>query len=158
MFRCNLPPALLADCLGSFTCHWGNRGWNGHRIRISTQSWLWRRKFSHRSCQDSNSLPFDHKSHALTNKLSRLSTCGHDQKCASSYWSYSIAMDYNGTQYILYKSQSFWQHCERVDLFIFWQRCEWVFRLTLGVNGYSSYHNIVKGLPTYLLPRNFILR
>ena len=44
-------------CLG-VTCHmnfWQNdrgllsatavtRGWNGHRIRVSTQSWLWRRK------------------------------------------------------------------------------------------------------------------
>ena len=48
------------------------RGWNGHRIRVSTQSWLWRRKFSRRSCRDSNSQPFDHESGALTNKLSRL--------------------------------------------------------------------------------------
>ena len=35
-------------------------GWKGHRIRVSTQSWLWRRKFSCRFCQDSNSQPFDH--------------------------------------------------------------------------------------------------
>ena len=41
------------------------RGWSG-------QSWLWRRKFSRRSCLDSNSQPFDHKSSALTNELSRL--------------------------------------------------------------------------------------
>ena len=68
-------------CLG-VTCHlhfWQNdrgllratavtRGWNGHRIRVSTQSWLWRRKFSCRSCQDSNLQPFDHESSALTNK------------------------------------------------------------------------------------------
>ena len=31
-----------------------------------------RREFSNRSCQDSNSQPFDHKSSALTNKLSWL--------------------------------------------------------------------------------------
>ena len=42
-------------------------GWNGHRIRVSTQIQLWRRKF----CRDSNSQPFDHESNALTNKLSQ---------------------------------------------------------------------------------------
>ena len=26
MFSCNLPPALLAEWLGSFTCHFGSRG------------------------------------------------------------------------------------------------------------------------------------
>ena len=51
------------------TCHlhndWGllratavTRGCNGHRIKVSTQSWLWKRKFSRRSCRDSNSQPF----------------------------------------------------------------------------------------------------
>ena len=69
-------------CLG-VTCHlhfwqndWGNtvvtRGWDGHRIRVSTESLVRRRKFSRRSCRDSNSQPFDHESGALTNKLSRL--------------------------------------------------------------------------------------
>ena len=72
-------------CLG-VTCHlhfWQNdrallratavtRGWNGHRIRVSTQSRLWRRKFSRRSCRDSNSQLFDHESGAQTNKFSRL--------------------------------------------------------------------------------------
>ena len=48
------------------------REWNGHRIRVSTQSWLWRRRFSRRSCRDSNSQAFDHESGALANKLSRL--------------------------------------------------------------------------------------
>ena len=47
-------------------------GWNGHWIRVSTQSRLWRRKFPCHSCWDSNSQPFDHESGALTNKLSRL--------------------------------------------------------------------------------------
>ena len=46
--------------------------WNRHRIRVSTQSWLWKRKFHCRSCQDSNSQPFYHESGALTNKLSWL--------------------------------------------------------------------------------------
>ena len=34
-FSCNLPPALLAEWPGSFTCYWDNtaiiRGWNGYR-------------------------------------------------------------------------------------------------------------------------------
>ena len=74
-------------CLG-VTCHlhfWQNdrgllraiavtRGWNGQWMRVSTQSWFWRRKFSRCSCRDSNSPPFDHEFGALTNKLSRLNT------------------------------------------------------------------------------------
>ena len=36
--------------------------------------WLRSRKFSRRSCQNSNLQPFDHESGALTNKLSRLPT------------------------------------------------------------------------------------
>ena len=71
-FRCNLPPALLAEWPESFMCYCGNMGWNGHWIRVSTHSWLWRRKFFHHSCWDSNSQPFDHESSALTNKLSQL--------------------------------------------------------------------------------------
>ena len=71
VLRRNLPPALLAKWLGSFTCHCGNKGWNRHGIRVSTQSWLWRRKFSHGPCWDLNSKPSNHKPGALTNKLSQ---------------------------------------------------------------------------------------
>ena len=75
----------MPKCLG-VTCHlhyWQNdrgllrataitRVWNGHRIRVSTQSWPWGRKFSRHSCRDSISQPFDNESGPLTNKLSRL--------------------------------------------------------------------------------------
>ena len=70
-------------CL-AVTCHlhfWQNdrdlllatvviRGWNGgqHRSRP------WRRKFSRRSCRDSNPRPFNHESGALTTDLSRSSS------------------------------------------------------------------------------------
>ena len=47
-------------------------GWNGHQVRVSTQSRLWRRKFFCRSCRNSNSQPFDCESGIRTNKLSRL--------------------------------------------------------------------------------------
>ena len=30
MFSCNLPSALLAEWLGSFTCYCSNMGWNGY--------------------------------------------------------------------------------------------------------------------------------
>ena len=33
VFRCNLPPALLAEWPGSFMCHCNNMGWNGHQIK-----------------------------------------------------------------------------------------------------------------------------
>ena len=65
MFRRHLPPALLAEWLGPFMCHCSNTGWNGHQIRVSSQSQLWRRKFSRRSCQDLNSQPFGHESSTL---------------------------------------------------------------------------------------------
>ena len=41
-------------------------------IRVSTESRPWRRKFSHRSCRDSNPRPFHHESGALTTELSPL--------------------------------------------------------------------------------------
>ena len=50
------------------------RGWNGTdtEIRVSTESRPWRRKFSRRSCRDSNPRPFNHESGALTTELSPL--------------------------------------------------------------------------------------
>ena len=48
------------------------REWNRHRIRVSAQSCLWRKKFSRRSCRELNLQPFGHKSCALTNKLFQL--------------------------------------------------------------------------------------
>ena len=38
-------------------------------IRVSTESWPWRRKFSRRSCRDSNLRPSDHGSGALTTEI-----------------------------------------------------------------------------------------
>ena len=40
-------------------------------IRVSKESWPWRRKFSCCSCRDSNPQPFNHKSGTLTTELSR---------------------------------------------------------------------------------------
>ena len=84
----------VCACLG-VTCHlhfWQNDwdllratavtpGWNGHWRRLSTESYLLRRKFSHRSCWDSNSQPLDHESGALTNKL---------RQCMSWLWLYYL--------------------------------------------------------------------
>ena len=94
-------------CLG-VTCHlyfWQNDrgllhatavtwGWNEHRIRVSTQSWLWRRTFSCCCCQDSNMQPFTHKSGARTNKLTRLpSACVLNSTCVSSMPVTSLATE-----------------------------------------------------------------
>ena len=72
MFRCNQPPALLAECPGSFMCNCSNMGAEQTPNKVSTQIWLWKRKFSCHSCLDSNLQPFDHESSTLTNKLSQL--------------------------------------------------------------------------------------
>ena len=73
----------VSACL-AVTCHlrlWQNdrgllratavtRGWT--EIRVSTESWPWRRKFSRRSSRDSNPRPFDHEFGPLTTELSPL--------------------------------------------------------------------------------------
>ena len=76
------------DILHAIAVTWG---WNGYRNKSQHRKhtpsipfrrprcrkpvlgvWPWRRKFSHRSCRDSNPRPFDHESGALTTKLSPL--------------------------------------------------------------------------------------
>ena len=70
-------------CL-AVTCHlhfWQNdrgllrataviRGWNGYRNKSQHRKLTLERKFSRRSCRDSNPRPFDHESGALTTELS----------------------------------------------------------------------------------------
>ena len=48
------------------------RGWADTEIKVSTESWPWRSKFSRRSCRGSNPRPFNHESGALTTELSPL--------------------------------------------------------------------------------------
>ena len=55
MSRCNLPPALVFYV----PLQLQKRGGDRHRKRVSTQTYLWRRKFSRRSCRDLNSQPFE---------------------------------------------------------------------------------------------------
>ena len=71
VFSCNLPPALLAEWPGSFMCYCSNTGPGGTdtEIGVNTESWLWRIKFSRRSCRDPNPRPFNHESGALTTEL-----------------------------------------------------------------------------------------
>ena len=67
---CNLPPALWAEWLGSFMCYCGNTGGGTDtEIRVSTESWPWRIKFSCHSSRDSNPWPFDHEPGTLTTEL-----------------------------------------------------------------------------------------
>ena len=48
---------LSSEWQGSFTCYRGNTGWRGAggwtstEIRVSTERWPWRRRFSRRSCR-----------------------------------------------------------------------------------------------------------
>ena len=101
VLRCNLSPPLLAEGPGSFTCQCSAviQGLNGHQIRVSTQSWLQRRKFSHCSCKDLNSQPFDHESSALTNTANICYENFHDSSYGSNLkewtllsWLLSIAL------------------------------------------------------------------
>ena len=58
MLSGNLPPALLAEWLGSFTCYCGNAEVEQvPKKRVSTESWPWRRKFCCSSNQPYNRRP-----------------------------------------------------------------------------------------------------
>ena len=70
VFSCNLPPALLAEWPGSFTCYCSNTGVEWIPKWVSTESRPWKRKFSCHSSRDSNPWPFNHESSALTTELS----------------------------------------------------------------------------------------
>ena len=66
VFIWNLPPVLLAEWPGSFICHCSNTGMERTSNNLTgTESSLWRRKYSHRSCRGSNPISFDHESVAL---------------------------------------------------------------------------------------------
>ena len=53
-----------------FTRYCGNTGGGTDtEIRVSTESWPWRRKFARRSCRDSIPRLFNHESGALTTEL-----------------------------------------------------------------------------------------
>ena len=89
----------VGACLAE-TCHlyfWQNdrdllrvasvtRGGTDTEIRVSTESWSWRRKFSRRSCRDSNPWPFNHEFGALTTELSPLQGNGSCQQVIRSAW------------------------------------------------------------------------
>ena len=70
VFSCNLPPALLAEWPGSFTCYCGNTGVERIPKWVSTECRPWRRKFSRCSSRDSNPRPFIHEFGSLTTELS----------------------------------------------------------------------------------------
>ena len=74
VFSCDLPPALLAEWPGSFTCCCSNSwGWNEYQNKSAQKNWPWRRKFSHCSCGDSK-LPqlFNNEPGALPTEQSLL--------------------------------------------------------------------------------------
>ena len=71
-FWYNLESAFLAEWPGSFTCYCGETGMERTPNKSQHTKLTLEKKFSRRSCRDSNWQPFDHKSGALTNKLSRL--------------------------------------------------------------------------------------
>ena len=72
VLSCNLPPAPLAEWPGSSSYSCGNRGRTDTKIRVSTRSLSWRRKFSCCFSGDSNLWLINHKSGALPTELSPL--------------------------------------------------------------------------------------
>ena len=75
VFICSLQRALFTEWLGSFMYYFSSavtRGGTDTEISVSTESWLWRIKFSCLSCRDLNPGSFELKSDALTTELSPL--------------------------------------------------------------------------------------
>ena len=70
VFKCNLPPALLVERLGSFTCHCGNMGveWTPNK---SQHTKLTLEKIILLPPLPGFELAFNHKSSTLTNKPSQ---------------------------------------------------------------------------------------
>ena len=66
MFSCNLPPALLAEWPGSFMCYCSG---TDTEIRVSTESWPWRRQFPTTPVGTWTRGPFDQEPDALTAEL-----------------------------------------------------------------------------------------
>ena len=52
------------------------QGWNGYQNKSQHRKLTWRRKFSRRSCRDSNPRPFNHRSGTLTTDIAAASTTG----------------------------------------------------------------------------------
>ena len=76
MFKCNLPPALLAECPESFACHCGDTGLERTPYKSQHTKLTPEKKILPPLLPDPNSTPFDHESGALINKLSRLFVWG----------------------------------------------------------------------------------
>ena len=73
------------DSQGLLRATAATRGWNGHRMRVGTQSYLWRRKFSHR---ESNLQPFDHEPGTLPTELTRPPLL--ESNIIVTWWSYIV--------------------------------------------------------------------
>ena len=74
VFSCNLPPALLAEWPGSFTCYYcGNTGVEMIRNTSKHRKLTPEKKSIPPLCGDSNPRPFNRESGALTTELSPLS-------------------------------------------------------------------------------------
>ena len=72
VFRCSLPPALLAEWLGSFTHHCRNTGVARTPNKSQHTKLTLEKKSLLLLLSGLNSLPFHHESSALTNELSLL--------------------------------------------------------------------------------------
>ena len=79
------------------------------KIRVSTESRPWRRKFSRRSSRDSNPRPFNHESGALTTELSPPSPylqAALRSVCSELYCDYTNVMSPNQSYVRIKSAQS----------------------------------------------------
>ena len=121
VFSSNLPPALLAEWLGTLRATVVTRRWN--RNRNKSQHWKWRRIFSHRSCWDLNPRPFNHKSDILPLSYPCFISFGpvaslvlllsyslqHYIHSVKKLWKHTVHSNYASTAQLIY-----FKHCNRM--------------------------------------------
>ena len=93
MFSCNAPPAFWLNNHGFYLLLQQHRGGTDTKIRVSTESWPWRRQFYHCSCRDSNPRPFDHKSGTLPLSHHHSPACVHVSHMCYCHTALLLALD-----------------------------------------------------------------
>ena len=90
MFRCNLPPALLTEWPGSFTCHCSNRGVEQTQNKSQHTKLTLEKKFLPQLLLGFELADFRSRVRCFTNKLSRLPTPWKTQSPKPTFLSLTV--------------------------------------------------------------------
>ena len=107
VFNCNLPPALLAEWPGSFTCYCSRWWWNGYQSKSLHRKCPRTRKFCC-SCWDTTQDLF------ITSPMLKPLSCPHSQNCSGNPgFALKIAQNFSAKTT---ESTIWWQEVVRIKL------------------------------------------